>query len=292
MSTVHQRDTARVVWVLNLAAEVELSGDRLSAAAQRRLDDVRARMALPEGHVALGRTQRSVRGVPGRCWCPTPAALARLIAAGALAPDAPDLETLRRANARQLSHELCSLPGALRCEDRAQVRAAVAPPGEWLLFRQWTFAGRGQHPVHGASWDDSAERWTARALRFGPVFVLPRVEIELEVSLHGFLSAEPSEPWLRVGQPVTNVVDRKGQWQRASLSGPELLVRERQALTGMLERAASALRDEGYFGPFGIDAFRHSGGRFHPLSEINARYSMAWPVGMGSWELPVETARW
>jgi hypothetical protein len=49
---------------------------------------------------------------------------------------------------------------------------------------------------------------------------------------------------------------------------------------------AQALLEAGYFGPFGIDAFRwvdRAGvERFNPRCEINARYSMGWAVGMGS----------
>jgi hypothetical protein len=40
---------------------------------------------------------------------------------------------------------------------------------------------------------------------------------------------------------------------------------------------AEVLRDAGYFGPFGIDAYRWRDGAtqyFNPRSEINARYSM------------------
>ena len=51
------------------------------------------------------------------------------------------------------------------------------------------------------------------------------------------------------------------------------------------ERVASALRQAGYFGPFGIDGYtyRGPGGAvcLQPRSEINARYSMGFAVGMG-----------
>ena len=51
-----------------------------------------------------------------------------------------------------------------------------------------------------------------------------------------------------------------------------------------LEAAAAAagyaLARAGYFGPFGIDAFRHRTDRgevLNALSEINARFTMDWP---------------
>ena len=47
--------------------------------------------------------------------------------------------------------------------------------------------------------------------------------------------------------------------------------------------AAEALLEAGYFGPFGIDAYRWRAGaaaHFNARSEINARYSMGWATGM------------
>ena len=48
-----------------------------------------------------------------------------------------------------------------------------------------------------------------------------------------------------------------------------------------------ALRRAGYFGPFGLDAFHYRGSdgalRFHGCSDVNARFSMAWGIGMGGW---------
>ena len=52
------------------------------------------------------------------------------------------------------------------------------------------------------------------------------------------------------------------------------------------ERIAEALAAEGYFGPFGVDAFTFIGAdganSLQPRSEINARYSMGFVVGMGA----------
>ena len=45
----------------------------------------------------------------------------------------------------------------------------------------------------------------------------------------------------------------------------------------------AALREAGYFGPFGIDAFRwldvNGARRWNPRGEINARYSMGFSIG-------------
>jgi hypothetical protein len=65
----------------------------------------------------------------------------------------------------------------------------------------------------------------------------------------------------------------------------DLAPAERAALFSAAEEAAGALAAAGYFGPFGVDAFRYHDeegtARFCARCEINARYSMGWAVGMG-----------
>src|SRR5690606_32524701 len=58
---------------------------------------------------------------------------------------------------------------------------------------------------------------------------------------------------------------------------------ERAALYEQVRAVSLALHAVGYFGPFGIDAFRYEsseGPRFNPRSEINARYTLAFATGM------------
>src|SRR5690606_9761133 len=118
---------------------------------------------------------------------------------------------------------------------------------------------------------------------WGALYVEPRVAITLEVSLHGLLAEDGS---CARGEPTVQEVS-SGAWRRSSRATPgELRDHERAALFSRFDDAARALHDAGYFGPFGIDAFRYEAGgeeRFQPLSEINARYTMAWGTGMGSW---------
>ena len=59
---------------------------------------------------------------------------------------------------------------------------------------------------------------------------------------------------------------------------------ERKLLEDETVRVADALAREGYFGPFGVDAYRYLDSaerlRFQPRSEINARFSMGYPRGL------------
>jgi hypothetical protein len=78
--------------------------------------------------------------------------------------------------------------------------------------------------------------------------------------------------------------DARGAWQGTTLAAPsDLATSEWTALHESARRAADALIEARYFGPFGVDAYRWRDGTttvFHALSEINARYSMGWAVGM------------
>ena len=62
----------------------------------------------------------------------------------------------------------------------------------------------------------------------------------------------------------------------------ELDESENQSLFTQGDRVGNALGRAGYFGPFGIDAYRYElNGRmgFCALSEINARYTMGFVTG-------------
>ena len=267
-----------VAWVLNLGAEVELAGGVPTRALSNRADLWRRTMRFPDGHVVIDvDDESSGYGLEGRCWCPTPSALDRLRVSGASIPRAPPLEVIRRVNERGFAQSLLALHGSVRCTDVESVRATVARGGRWLMIRGLSFAGRGQRRVDRGELGQPDEAWLSSALTTGAVYVLPRVEIELEVSLHGFLNET-----IEMGEVTVSEVDRHGQWRSSRLESGELDDDERRALRDTFERVADALRRAGYFGPFGLDAFRHGDG-FHPLSEINTRYSMGWPVGMGGW---------
>ena len=77
-------------------------------------------------------------------------------------------------------------------------------------------------------------------------------------------------------------IDPRGAWQGTELAADADV---EPGLRAELVRVAEALRGAGYFGPFGIDAFTWEGEggtvHLHRRSEINARYSMGWAVGMG-----------
>ncbi len=120
------------------------------------------------------------------------------------------------------------------------------------------------------------------------LLVEPLVERELDCALHGFLTPDGA---LVLGQPTVQQVDASGMWVATHVApGDVLTERERETLEHHARDTAAALHQAGYFGPFGLDAFRwrdpEGASQFQPRCELNARYSMGWAVGMGDVDLP------
>lgn len=272
-----------LAWALNFDAELELeAGPRYAPPERvlRAMEEPRARLrrALGAGDVVLDLdAEERARGLEGRAWCPTPRALARLARAGAVVPEAPDASVIARANERGFAFAIGHLEGARRCTREAEVLEALARNRRSVVKRGLGFAGRGQRRIDAPSEADRA--WIRAALRSGALYVEPRVDIELEVALHGLVHRDGT---VERGAPTIQRVER-GAWRESRLAAAgELAARELAELHDAFDRAARALVAIGYFGPFGIDAYRHAGG-FCPLGEINARYSMGWGTGMGGW---------
>jgi hypothetical protein len=79
--------------------------------------------------------------------------------------------------------------------------------------------------------------------------------------------------------------DAFGSWIESAPARPEDASEgERAAIAAAFRQSARALAAAGYFGPFGMDAYRYRDARgetrLNPRSEINARYSMGWSAGM------------
>lgn len=274
-------------WVVNLDAEYELELGAPYAPPKRFLRAMTRAVELfatqlPEGDLVLELTRETgaVRGLDGACFCPTPSALARLERAGARPPASPHVDVLRAVNERGFGHTLGHLEGTRRCEGEDDALAALSRPGRWLAKRGLGFAGRGQRRIDAPP-TDADRGWVRASLRRGALYVERRVEIALEVAIHGLVHPDGSH---RLGLPTVQRVEH-GAWRGSWRATPgELEPSEEDALHWAGDRVARALVAAGYFGPFGVDAFRYREGReqrFHGLSEVNARYTMAWSTGMG-----------
>lgn len=259
-----------------MLAEFELAGRAAplrGVVAARKAAGKVAPMLVPAGDERMA-PDRRYEGQPARLWCPTTVALRQVREAGLVAAPAPDETTLRRVNHRACFESL--LEGA---------RFVHAPPhpsaladGSWIAKRPMSFVGRGQRRlrVGAGGLSDADLAWLDASVRdHGGYQLEPFVDIDLEVGTPGFVHAEGR---VEVGGPVVQRVEG-GKWveSRAATRNDALPVDE---LKREVEVVGRALLDHGYWGPFGVDAFRYGGAKAWNLrSEVNARYTMGWALG-------------
>jgi hypothetical protein len=285
----------RSAWLLNLGAEVELENPRrtIGAEARARLPDLVEKLGslVPAGDVILFGEENETglaEGCLGRAWLPTPRALMALSRAGALRLPVPDFEILQKANDRRFSLNLGpTLPGqrvVTSLEEVANALAHPSPQGNWLLRRPHGFAGRGRRRVRPDEVMGVAQSWIEASLRqHGALVVEPWVERLADFGLHGYVSANGE---IILGEPTVQKMTEEGAWLRTRrIRSGELGRDEAYSLATAAKAAGDVLVQVGYFGPFGIDAFRwrdeHGKQHFNPRCEVNARYSMGWAIGMG-----------
>lgn len=301
------------VWVLNLDAEIELQRVQTWLTAGRSLDTFSYTTAKPTQHLIDSYAQRfasllptnavvqvgearipaKFQGSPGLCWCPTPSALARLRRNGTRPIVCATPQVLIEVNHRRFCAALGqTLPDAQFVETVDEMNALLSrpsPTGEWLCKRPLGFAGRGQRRIAAEegvrlhSREDNL-RWLMESVPQGGLQIEPHVSIVAEFSLHGLVRRNGRHS---LGQVCQQQVDEHRAWSGATavLSYP-LSTAQRQQLQDETERVAVALTSAGYFGPFSVDSYVWQAAvgeqRLNPRSEINARMTMAYPVGMGS----------
>ncbi len=292
----------RVAFVANLDAELELMAPDAYRPSSRMVAGMATRAAYVQQQLAhaLGATVELL--VPGErtrprdgfdaslCWCPTPNAQQTLREASAPPTAAPPLSVLQHVNHRAFCAALSpQLPGARFVRTLAELEAVLAAPRPKrgsLLKRPFGFAGRARKFVAADTLLDGALRtWAAASMQAYGVGlqVEPWVEIEVDFALHGLIAPDGR---VQLGTPTRQRIDTDGAWlESVRAADADLPPVERQLLHATAERVAHALIGAGYFGPFGIDAYRYHTAdgaiAFHPLSEINARLSMGYVTGMG-----------
>lgn len=279
------------LWVLNLDADLELATSGQYAPSRRVLQTIspsvrRAASALLEPGDALlePNANAAAGGRPalGRCWCPTPNALARLRAAGCRIEPAPALSVLRAVNHRRFCLDLGGgAPNAFYVDDTSSRDRLLAEIRKrtWLCKRPHSLAGRGQRRLTAEPSPDDW-RWLAGASKRGGFVAEPWLRIHRELCLHGYLLADGG---LKLGRLCEQRVDRHGAWMNTVAARADLNERHRERFERSATDAAAALHRAGYFGPFGIDGYEYHEGdelALNPLSEINARYCMGYATGM------------
>jgi hypothetical protein len=293
-------------FVLNLDADVELAAGggsyaptaNVLAAVRANVPALASSLLREEDLLVDERTApNAAAGREGHAFCPTPRALALLVRAGAEPAPHPPLSVLRRVNSRAFAASLgATMPGAAfvtNLEDASRTIATQPPLGRaWRVKRAFGMAGRGQRvvaPLASAALLGAELAFVKAGIqRDGGIQIEPDVEILCELSLHGMLERDGV---FVGGNLVRQRCDARGAWLATEPLAPDEAEHAHEGtLRDEQERVAAALHEAGYFGPFGIDAFTYRGARAETVlqrrSEINARYSMGWPVGMAKASRP------
>jgi hypothetical protein len=282
--------------VLNLDADLELAaGPRYQPSRQVRdavalhASRLEATLLAP-GDMVVDEASppSSARGLSGVAFCPTPRALALLCRAGAEPEPHPSVVVLRHVNSRAFAASLGqTLPGAAFVTDKREALAMLrgpSPLGEaWRVKHAFGMTGRNQRVVPHGRIEEGDVAFVTRGILSLGVQIEPNVAIHEEYAIHGFLHEDGS---LTRGTLVRQRCDARGAWLSTERipegDGDRAAIREPMEVE--LARVAGALDREGYFGPFGIDAYTYAGASgercFQPRSEINARYSMGFAVGL------------
>ena len=288
-------------WVLNLDAEHELAAHKSYApTASLRAIVARERVHLIGALVAPhdvvltddGRADRRAEGLPGSAWCPTPRALSQLAAAGARPCAAPGIDVLRRVNARPFA-ALVRAPLArssfekhvLATLDEALSRLAHPASDGWLVRRTFGAAGRGRRRIAAGRPSTEEIAWLVASLRIGPLVIEPWVRVTREFTRSAWVQRGGD---VVISPPCFQATTPYGSWTRTERAESGAVSRDDDAaLEEAVAFAGAALARAGYFGPFGIDAYRHRAAErtatvLNPLSEINARFTMDWATAMSA----------
>jgi hypothetical protein len=288
----------RFAWVLNLDADLELAEPQGYTPKARVREAMAAfvpalaRSLLAPGDLLVDESSApfAARGLTGRAFCPTPRALTILRRAGAEPEPAPSLDVLRRVNSRAFASSLgTTLPGAafVSSLEAARLKLEGVPPlGDgWRLKRAFGMTGRGQRVVSAKSPTEADVAFLRRGMAEGGVQIEPNVAIVKEYAIHGMVEQDGS---YRLGGAVQQQCDARGAWlSTEALTAPtDEEVEMAARLVEEARRVAAALASVDYFGPFGVDAYSYRGPmnaiHLQPRSEINARYSMGFAVGLKS----------
>lgn len=275
----------KLVWLLNLDADKELERPANFQTRRETLRQVERAAPLLELltrneevlELQKPRPRTPMERAIALPWCPTPSARRRLDQAGWASPNAPELAVLRRVN-----HRAFPLACSRSDDERHWVNPdddlcwlSKAPPLGYRLKRPFGLAGKGQRVVRPPLSDDD-RRWIEDSLQSG--FLLePNRHVLAEWTVHGVVDRAGT----LLGEPCHQNCDRFGQPTsiRREPLDHELARTLQRSATEVAEQLASA----GYFGPFGVDSLLYStpcGTSLQLASDVNARFSLGWSVGM------------
>jgi len=153
-------------------------------------------------------------------------------------------------------------------------------PRSWVLKAPLSASGRARYiERNGPRLNDPKSRRTVERLfeSHGPLLFEPWMDRTEDFGVSALLGPET----LKIVGVHGQKVDIKGQFAEIDLH-PDLSRQDRSRLLEITEAVAEALRNAGYVGPFGIDAWKYrtdAGIVLNPLGEINTRMTF----GLVAW---------
>lgn len=260
----------------NLDCEATWAGTTLPAGVTARISlygALLATLAPRDPEVWVPAAIDPARLVPAPAWC-VPAMRVGVPPRADLAWADP---SARAANDRRLAlrvadEQRLGLPGAKTIASLAELDLS----GPWVSKAPWTSAGRDR--CHGVGEPTREQRTRIERLlaRHGSLVLEPWCDRLVDVGVCATVCEDRSV----VAHPPHGLVsDARGGFLGIDLAPPALLAHERALLDVCVQAAGAAIAALGYVGPFAIDAFAYRDGaerKFHPLCEINARYTFGW----------------
>jgi hypothetical protein len=222
-------------------------------------------------------TPQSTRTFTPWGWTPSAVAIGEQV--GAIVRPVPNA-VVARVNSKLWSHALeielgLKLPGAATASTFKELQEAVAcacpqASQKWVVKSQFGFAARERVLGRGPVLEEPQAKWSRRRLARGETLIFqPWLEVIREYGVVMEISRDGTLEIQGISDLQTNGAGTGTGYILGRPPAPERAIE--------LERIASLvsarLFEEGYYGPVGIDALEHTGG-FHPLLEINARYTM------------------
>jgi len=194
-----------------------------------------------------------------------------------------DPAVVARVNHRRFGHELEVQMGVapatahlVSSVDEVE-RAAAGWPGDrsWIVKAPMSAAGRLRLRRRGPTLDDPARARVRRLLdRFGELLFEPWLERVRDLGCCGRV-AEAGD--IDIDLPHAIHADEVGIVRGIDIGPAVVESQTRDALVQTARATGTALHNQGYRGPFGIDAFEYVDDRgqrqLRPLVEINARHT-------------------
>jgi hypothetical protein len=268
---LNQRLAPHLLWLAR-AGDALLLSEPWSLSIQREAERLKVELISPER--SLPQSARTFTP-----WGWTSGAVAAGEQVGAIVRPVP-LKVVARVNSKLWSHALeielgLKLAGAASASTFEELEEAVArgcPQAneKWVIKSEFGFAARERVLGRGPVMEEPQAKWSRRRLAKGETLIFqPWLEVIREYGVVLEIARDGTFEIQGISDLQTNGA---GTGTGYILGRPPAPDRARE-----LERIASIVSErlfkEGYYGPVGIDALEHAGG-FHPLLEINARYTM------------------